>query len=109
MRSKVAAHPSPVGDCARKPTRTRSAASLERAKYRSSRHHAPSVEAWKAQAAPDRVIRSHNVCPSTSKEMQSSQASLVTTVTAVGVSCGEYSKQHFAHVRSAAFTSTTPP
>ena len=81
MWSNVAAHPSPAGDWAPNPTRT---SSFPRLKYRSSRHHAPSVEAWKAQAAPDRVIRSHRVLPSTSKELQSSEVPLVTTVTAVG-------------------------
>src|ERR1700759_2498910 len=79
-----------------------------RVKYRSNRHHAPSVEAWKAQAAPDRVIRSHSVLPSTSKELQSSEVPLVTTVTAVGLSCGEYSKQSLAQSRSAACSSSTP-
>ena len=67
----------------------------------------PSVEAWKAQAAPDRVIRSHSVLPSTSKELQSSEVPLVTTVTAVGLSCGEYSKQSLAQSRSAASSGQT--
>src|SRR6201995_4340164 len=75
---------------------------------RTARPHVPSVEAWKAQAAPDRVIRSHSVLPSTSKELQSSEVPLVTTVTAVGLSCGEYSKQSLAQSRSAACSSSTP-
>ena len=66
------------------------------------------MEAWNAQAAPDRVIRSHSVLPSTSKELQSSEVPLVTTVTAVGLSCGEYSKQSLAQSRSAACSSRTP-
>src|SRR5215469_9338727 len=105
MWSNVAAHPWPAGDWARKPTRTRS---RPRVKYRSSRQQAPSVEAWNAQAAPDRVIRSHRVLPSASKELQSSEVPLVTTVTAVGRSCGEYSKQSLAQSRSAACSSSTP-
>ena len=59
-------------------------------------------------AAPDRVIRSHSVLPSTSKELQSSEVPLVTTVTAVGLSWGEYSKQSLAQSRSAACSSSTP-
>ena len=66
------------------------------------------MEAWNAQAAPDRVIRSHSLLPSTSKELQSSEVPLVTTVTAVGLSCGEYSKQSLAQSRSAACSSRTP-
>jgi catechol 2,3-dioxygenase-like lactoylglutathione lyase family enzyme len=108
MWSNVAAHPSPTGDWAMKPTRTRSAASPVSEKYRSSRHHAPSAEAWKAQAAPTRVTRSHKVRPSTSKELQSSEMPLVTTVTALGTSCAEYSKQHLAQCRSLACSSSTP-
>src|SRR6202050_5973345 len=91
-----------------KPTRTRSAASPVREKYRSSRHQEPSADAWKAQAAPVRVIRSHKVLPSTSKELQSSEVPLVTTVTAVGTSCGEYSKQSLAQCRARACSSSTP-
>ena len=43
MWSKVAVQPSPVGDWARKPTRTSSAGSPPSAKYRSKRHQDPSV------------------------------------------------------------------
>src|SRR5487761_505098 len=106
MWSKVAAQPSPAGDWARKPTRTRSVPPS--AKYRSNRHQEPSVDAWNAQAPPDRVIRSHNVLSATSNELQSSDVSFVTTVTAVGVSCGEYSKHSFAQRRLAACSSSTP-
>src|SRR6516225_9830168 len=61
-----------------------------------------------SNVAAHRVIRSHRVLPSTSKELQSSEVPLVTTVTAVGVSCGEYSKQSLAQSLSAACSSSTP-
>ncbi len=58
----TAVQPLPVGDWARNPTRTRPLSE----KYRSSRHQLPSAEAWKAQAAPVRVILNHKLrrCPS---------------------------------------------
>src|SRR6185437_4032576 len=97
MWSKIAVHPGPVGDCARKPTAAcPRGGPPPKEKYRSSRHHFPSDEAWKAQAGPVRVTRSHSARPLTSKQLQSSEAYLVTTVTAVGRSGGESSKHSLA-------------
>ena len=99
-------HPFPVGDCARNPT---AAAPGPSVKYRSRSHHDPSRDAWNAQAEPLRVTRSHSGAPSaTGKELQSSDSDRVTTVTAVGTSCGEYSKHSLAQHRSDTQTSSTP-
>ena len=54
------------------------------------------------------MILSHKLLPSTSKELQSSEMPLVTTVTAVGCRCAEYSKQSLAQCRSRACSSSAP-
>src|SRR4029077_8063061 len=87
---------------------TRSACSVPRAKYRNSLHQLPSTDAWNAHAAPDLVILSQSEFSCTSKELQSSEVPLVTTVTAIGVSCGDSSKQSLAHRRSPACSTSTP-
>ena len=66
------------------------------------------MDAWNAQAVPALVILSQSESPVTSRELQSSEVSLVTTVTAMGVSCGDSSKQSFAQCRSPASSTSTP-
>ena len=107
ISENVAVQPSPSGDWATKPN-------LDRARRPSARSGARAARAFRRSrserrtARPIRAIRSQTALPSTTVELQSSDAARVTTETTIGSRSGEYSKQSFAQVCSSRHSASTP-